>query len=301
MFQGLALSIISGICFGLLGVLAKIGYRYDIGAIELLQYRYTFAVLILLALILIKDPGLLRISRKTLAKVALLGGVISVMQSAFFFKAVEYIPASTNALIFYGYPVTVTIISVVFLKETINRKVCWSLFLVSSGCALIFYDAFMQKLHFTGLCFAVGAMLVFSVYLVLVQLLVKNEKPLKMAFYVLLFGAITFNLMEGPGPYFDLNMPRLVVGLTLGLIPTVMAITMVYKAIELIGSSYVSIFSTVEPVATIVAAYFLLNEKILALQLVGVTFIIAGIVLPNLELLRMKQMFIHRDFKEHTS
>ncbi len=289
MTQGLILSIVSGICFGLLGVLAKLGYGYGIGATELLQYRFGFAVLILLALILVKDPKLLRISRKKLLKVALLGGVISVAQSTFFFKAVEYIPASTNALIFYGYPVTVTIISMIFLKQRPNRYVWWSLLLVSTGCALIFYDAFLQHLDITGLCYSLGAMFVFSVYLILVQLLLRDEKPLKMTFYVLLFAAISFNIIEGPGKLLDMDMPRLVIGLTLGLIPTVLAISMVYKAIELIGSSYVSIFSTVEPVATIVAAYFLLNEKILALQLVGVALIISGIVLPNLRLLKIRK------------
>jgi len=76
--------------------------------------------------------------------------------------------------------------------------------------------------------------------------------------------------------------------MVLGLVPTALAISLLYLAIERIGSAWVSIFSTFEPVATLAAAHLLLGEEVALLQLGGAALIIAGIVLPNARLLRLK-------------
>jgi drug/metabolite transporter (DMT)-like permease len=73
-----------------------------------------------------------------------------------------------------------------------------------------------------------------------------------------------------------------------GLIPTFIAVTLLYIAVEKIGSVYASIFSTVEPIVTVTASYLILNENIVFIQIVGAIFILGGIILPNYTLLIKK-------------
>lgn len=288
MIRGLIYSVVSAVCFGMMAVLAKLGYAAGLSGRDMLQYRFVFGAILLLLLFLVRDRSLLKASPRLLAKSALLGGVLYVIQSTLFFRALETIPASTTALLFYFYPVTVTLLAALFLRQRIDRRSTWSLVLVMSGCGLVFYDAFMKSLAAEGLACALGSMATFSIYLLLVQVLLRDEDPLRFTFYVVVFAALAFSLWNGPAALLDPSPKRLVLGLAMALVPTTLAISLLFLAIEKIGSAWVSIFSTFEPVATLTAAHFVLGEEVVWIQFLGAALIIVGIILPNACLLRMR-------------
>ena len=70
--------------------------------------------------------------------------------------------------------------------------------------------------------------------------------------------------------------------LSLGLVSTAIAYVFHFRAVETVGSAYTSIFSTFEPIMTVVMAFAVLGEDIVLLQIAGVLLIVAGIVMPNL-------------------
>ena len=286
MIQGLIYSVISAIAFGMLAVLVKMGYAVGLGGAEMMQYRFTFAVLILLVVILFKDPSLLRISLSGLLKCAFIGLVVYGAQTTCFVKALETIPASTTALILYVYPVTVTLLSVVFFKLKITRVMAWALALVMAGCCLVFYDAFLNSVDSVGLMYAAGAMIIFSCYLILVQKMLSGVRPLSATFYVMIFAAVTFTATGDPALWLELTMDKALIGLALGVIPGVIAVGFLYTAVEKIGGAYTSIFSSIEPVATLVAAHYFIGEDVVPLQVAGAVLIVGGIILPNAKLLR---------------
>ena len=284
--RGPIYSILSAVAFAMMAVLVKLGHLAGGTTADLLQLRFGMAVVILLTLLLWRDRSALRASRRTLLRTAFVGVFIYTAQSFFFFRALEDLPASTTALIFYFYPVAVTLLSAVVFRTRITGTVVLALLLVTSGCGLVFYDAFLKELSAAGMWYAFGAMAVFSVYLTVCQGLLRGEEPMRMTFYVLLFTAVGFNLALGPSFLTRLTPQLLGVGVALGVIPTAIAVSLLYKAIELIGSSRAAIFSTLEPVATLLAAHWLLGEEVVLLQGAGVALIVAGIALPNLRLRR---------------
>lgn len=289
MIRGLVLSVVSALAYASMAVLVKLGYAAGLDHLELLQSRFVFGTIILFFYLLLRHPDQLRASRATILKAAAIGLGLYGAQSTCFFKALELIPASTTALIFYIHPVTVTLLAAVIFRTPITRVVAVSLVFVMSGCALVFYDAFLKSLNIGGMLWALGAMSVFSVYLVVCQCALKNEPPYRISFYVLVFTSLFFCVQQNPLELMHLNGEQLTIGLSLGIIPTVIAVTMLYKAIEAIGSSLTSIFSTVEPVGTLVLAYLLLDENVVLLQVSGVALIVIGIILPNYDLLRKRQ------------
>ncbi len=288
MLRGLCYSVISAVCFGMIAVLAKLGYGLGLDAPTMLQQRFGFGALLLLAWLALRRPSLLRPTPRLLAKAALLGSIYLV-QSSLFFLALERLPASTTALVFYLYPVAVTLLAVPLLGQRLDRCAVASLALVMGGCGLVFHDAFSKGLSGPGLMLALGAMAVFSGYLLLVQFLLRGEEPLRATFYVILFTALGFTLWNGPQGLLEADPRRLGLGLVLGLVPTALAISLLYAAIERVGSAWTSIFSTFEPVATLTAAHLLLAEDVALVQLGGAALIVAGIVLPNARLLRVRR------------
>ena len=289
MIQGLIYSIISACAFGSMAILVKLGYNAGLGGAEMMQYRFTYAVVIMLATLAIRDRSLLKISRAGLGKCAILGLVIYWLQTTCFVQALATIPASTTALVLYIHPVTVALLSAYFLGMKIDRIMVFCLTLVTIGCCLVFYDAFLKEVNPTGLAFAVGAMVFFSIYLVLAQIFLKSIKPLTATFYVMLFASISFTISGDPSAWLHPTWERLSIGLALGVIPGVIAVTFLYIAIEKIGSAYACIFSSVEPIVTLSAAALFLNERIVLLQIGGAALIIAGIIMPNARILLAKR------------
>jgi len=288
MIKGLICSIISACCFGMLPILAKLGYMHGMSTTEMLQYRFLIASLLMGLWYLATDRDVLRISLAGLGKTAILGCIIYPLQSTCFLRSVETLPASTATLIFYIYPALVTVLGAYIYRQRIERRVTLALFLVTGGCALVFLDAFMRDADVLGVAWACGATALFSGYLLLVQSMMRGQRPLTFSVYVIFFAGLTFTLLRGVPDVGNLDATQAGLALAFALVPTVLAITLLYVAIEAVGSAYASIFSTLEPVTTVAVAFVALGEPIYSRQLFGAALIVVGIIVPNLALLRRK-------------
>ena len=107
-----------------------------------------------------------------------------------------------------------------------------------------------------------------------------------LTFYMVFLTGVLFSALSNPLRMAEMSGYQLFLGLCMGLIPTAAAYLLHFRAIEAVGSAYTSIFSTFEPVTTVVMAYLLLGENIVVWQVLGIPFIIGGIVLPNVQELR---------------
>jgi drug/metabolite transporter (DMT)-like permease len=294
--KGLIFALISGTCYGFLSILGKLALGAGMEPIDLLSYRFCLASLIMLIYLAIRDRSLIRPTTRTLAKGAALGLGFYGVQSLLFFKALTYIPASTATLIIYFYPVAVTVMSMVFYKLRASPGIIISLVLLIAGCSLIFYDAFVKGISLYGITLAMISMIGFSVYLVTVQFFLRGEPPLRVTFYALVFTALFFSLLHSPLGLLTLSIQKISIICALALVPTVIAVSLLYRAIEQIGSAYTSIFSTLEPIVTVILAAAVLGEEIVAIQVIGMLLIIAGIIVPNME-----NLFFPRDAKGSTT
>src|SRR5437899_8991664 len=60
--------------------------------------------------------------RRSLLGLAIMGGAGYVGQSGSYFTALHFIPASTNALLLYTFPVVVTLLAAVLFHESLGWK-----------------------------------------------------------------------------------------------------------------------------------------------------------------------------------
>ena len=70
--------------------------------------------------------------------------------------------------------------------------------------------------------------------------------------------------------------------LGLAIFSTVIPIFAFYAGMQKLGAARAAILSTIEPVFTLVLAFFLLNERIEAIQLIGGALILASVILLQL-------------------
>jgi len=275
-------ALISAFAFGFLPIFAKLSYGAGLLELEILHYRFILAALGFLLALLIKNPALLKVNGSFLLKTAFIGLLICPLQSFFFFKALKLIPASTTSLILYFYPVVVTLASAFIFRFHLHARNIMALALVTFGCLLVFYQAFLHAVNPAGLLYALGAMGVFSTYMILMEKFLKNENPLTSGFYILLFTAFSYSLFHNPLKIFTLSGEQWVLSLLTGLLSTALSSYFLYRAIEKVGSAYTSIFSTFEPITTVLLAFWVLKEPFSFFQLAGMALIAAGIVLPRI-------------------
>lgn len=286
---GILCAVASAVCFGMLAVLGKLAYAKGFATGEILQYRFGFGAVLLLIYFAIMDRQVLRAKPKTLLKAGFLGIVLYPVQSMSFMASLKYIPAATTSLILYFYPVAVTLLSALFFKTRLDRIVALSLSLLVAGCGLVFYDAFLRSISQTGLALATGSMLIFSFYLICLEVLLRGENPRTISFYCVLAAALVYTVMSPPTGFLQLDASAKLLTLALGIIPTALAVTLLYRSVELIGSARASICSTLEPITTVLASALLLGEDVVAIQVGGMALILAGILLPNMHVLRARR------------
>jgi len=284
MLKGCIAAVMSAVCYGTLVIFGKIGISMELTSVRMLTLRFIFATILLFLFFGIKDIKQLRPTKTMLAKCAFLGIFFYLGQSLMFFRSIEYIPASTASLILYFYPLVVLIISVVFLKEKFRMSSLLSVVLILGGCSLVFFDAFQRSFDIRGIMFAGLSVILFSTYLTVAQIILKNENTTTATFYVTLFTAIGYTVLNGGTGFAGITQQQLALGIALGLIPSALAMWLLYAGLKAIGAAYTSIFSSVEPIVTLILAGLFLGEEIVAFQIFGVILLIAGIIVPNLRL-----------------
>lgn len=286
MIKGIILAVISACAYACLPIFAKLGYEAGLSAVQMLTYRFCFGAATLAVFFLFFRRRALKPSFRLLFKCAGLGLGLYLTQSLFYFQSLKYIPASTSSLILYLYPLVVLVLSTFFLKVKFRFASMISVILIMAGCCLVFYDAFLRHLSMTGVLLALASPFIFGVYLTLSQVILKNERPASVALYMMIFTGIGYAFLNHGVDITNATHAQLMVGIALGVIPSAIAIGLLYAALDLIGATYVSLFSSVEPAVTLFLAWLMIGENIVTYQIYGVILLILGIVVPNISLLK---------------
>ncbi|MBC7196828.1 MAG: DMT family transporter, partial [Deferribacterales bacterium] len=108
--------------------------------------------------------------------------------------------------------------------------------------------------------------------------------PLTFSYYVILFASIPFAFKADY--LLPINQTTFLLILGLSLVSTFLAITLLYVSVEIIGAVYASIFSSIEPVITVLASVFILSEKVNPIKVAGMILIVISILLPQLKKIR---------------
>ncbi len=281
LLKGFFYSIISASAFGSLIVLVRLGYDCGMNVNTMLIYRFAIGAFVMGAILFLFKPASLRPSLRVLYKSMLVGGVLYTFQAYCFFSSVQYVSPSVSELLLYLYPACVTLLAAFVFKERLDLFKFVYISVILVGFVFVFHDALHSAFKLKGVFFGLMAMAIYSCYLLVVQVLIRNEDAMRFVFYTILFAAIGFFIVFGFPPV-PSGYKQISIVLALGIIATVVAIGALFLAIKEIGSSLASVFSSFEPVVTIALSAVVLNIGLKGYQIVGAVLIITGVFLANL-------------------
>lgn len=286
MLRGVLFVLGSAVCYGVGPIIFKSGMAAGLAPMDLLMCRFSVAAVILAVIVLVKSRGRLHIPRRTMLRAAVVAPVFNCSQTFFFVTALKYIPAATNSLILYFYPLAVAVLSRIFFGFRGGREFAAALFLVLAGSVFVSFDAFRSAAPLPGVAASLGAMLVFSANLIVLQRFLKNDKPLEFTLCIFAVAAVIFASIRGPGAVLDYTPRQMTFALLAGIVPTAMSMPLLYAGVARIGSAYASIFSSLELVVTVTLSALVLGETVSLPQVAGTGCILAGVILPNVVLAR---------------
>jgi drug/metabolite transporter (DMT)-like permease len=308
---GIALVLVSACGFGSGALFAKQGiYPYGVDWMTLLAWRFVFAAALSWGWLLIW-PGQRRAlrsmsRRRVLALVAL--GVLYMSNTGTYYAGLEKVDASLAALIVYLYPPLVAVLAIRFGRPLVGRRAWVALALATAGIALALGGINPQHAPpLLGLVIIFGSPLTYAVWVVLVARMSGERRTTDQDAIAPPYDSGTSaSARSDSAPTAAILLTTTAIGwmsaallfgrqvlpaqvpadawwalLGIGLVATALAMQAFYAGARRIGAAQASLVSTVEPIYTISLAAILLHESLTAVQLVGGTMVIVGVIVAQ--------------------
>jgi len=223
-------------------------------------------------------------NRSTLLKIILLGGVSYSVGSLFFFLASKYTGTGVAMVIFFSFPVFVTLYSWATTSWRMNIHAAASLIAILVGLMLLKGHG-SHTLSFTGIIFAILAGVSYAVYVIYSKNNIRDIDSNLLTFLVCLGNTLIFFVLScATKSFYVPNSLHAWFYITaLGIVATAIPIQLLLDGIKHISPIKASILSVLEPVVTLMVGVTLLNETMTSLQAVGMMIILFGAILIQFE------------------
>ena len=274
--KGVLLVLTSALAFSFLPIFIVFAYDGGADASTLLLIRFTLASIIFFSYLKIKGYDI-RLDKKTLFKFFLLGVFGYTLQSRFFFMSLQYVTPAIASMFLYTYPVLVSVITYFIDKEKPSLRLVASIIISSLGLVLVMGTS-MGSVDIRGIGFALLASLVYSLYIVASNILIKRVPAIIASAYIVLFSSLGTLVIGSASGGFGLDFTPStwiwIVGIA--IICSVVAMLTFFKGMEYIGPTKTSIISLTEAVFTVMLSAVILNQYLTLWQLVGGAGVLLG-------------------------
>lgn len=281
--KGSLFIIISALIYGSMPIIAKIIYRHGVNSVSLVFYRNFFAILPLF--IWVRRRGeRVRLYREEIFPVACLTLFGGAFTPALLFASYKFIPSGMATTIHFIYPVFVLLGCTLFFKEPLSLIKSLCVGLCTAGI-LCFYTP-GGNTSFLGLALSFASGITFAIYVVGLNksAALKVISAVQLCFYmtvicssmllVALLGTKTLTLPSTAKVW----LLCVAFALTVSL-----GATVCFQAgAFIVGSQRAAIFSTFEPIASIVIGVVALREPFNRSSMVGTALILTAVLLLTL-------------------
>ncbi len=277
------MAVMATVGLSLKGIFGKFAFIAGASVIVLVFVRMLFALpLFWVADKMIRSPDRLPMSQRDIG-LGLGFGILFMIAMLTDFAAIERLGASLSRIVLFTYPLIVVLISSTMERRRPSRRELLA-FVISYGGLLVVLRpdrADLPPEFWSGVGFAVFcAFTIASVY-ALANPLMKRIGAARFSIITHLSAAIGMSLI-GLATF---TRESLAMGIAaygwialIAVVATVGPMLMQYEAMRRIGASRVSLIALIGPIVTVTLAWFLLDEHLGAIQIVGFVLVLCGIV-----------------------
>ncbi|CAH2214645.1 DMT family transporter [Tepidibacter aestuarii] len=289
--KGFILVIIAAAFWGYMGVPTRNLGNLNFDPFEISFFRTLIASVFYFLYCLKKKPNSLKVDYKGIIFFMIYGISAFTLTFISYNISINYVSVSIATVLMFTCPVWVVVLSHFLFNEEINKNKSIAIILNLFGCFMISkgYEFSNFSISIKGIIFGLISGFSFALQGVLAKIVdEKYDKDCLLA-YSFLFGTLfliffvdfknTVNIFKGTNDmYFIIKN---IIGV--GLFNTVIANGSYVKAVEYLEASVCSIIVSLELVVAAIVAYFVFNEALEVLQIIGMIMVILSIVVINVK------------------
>jgi drug/metabolite transporter (DMT)-like permease len=293
---GYAMVIGAATLFAVNGAVSKLALDgSEIGTVRWTELRSTGGFIGLALGLAILAPERLRIAtRRELGRLAFYGIVGFALVQWLYFVAIDRLPIGIGLLFEFTAPVLIALWARFAWHEPVRRRVWPALALVLVGLGLVAQIWDGLTLDGVGVTAGLLAACALAVFYLMGERLVGRRDPISVTCFGLGFASLAWAVVA---PWWSFPTEELRVSVELphglGAVPvaalalwgivlgTIAPFTLSISALRHLPATTVGIVATFEPVAAAVIAWVWLGEALVAVQILGGTVVLAGILLAE--------------------
>jgi len=278
--SGVALVLVSAVCFAALGVLTQLAYRAGVSVLGLICGRYLIAAAALWVLVRVLRRPLP--SRRGMLVGAVLGAGYS-LQALLFAAALKRLEAGIADLLYFAYPAMVAVGATVIRRECWSRRRGAALVAAGGGIGLALLGG--SAIDPLGVALALAAAFGYAAYVIASSTLLDGIDPLVLAALLCTAAAVVLSpdaLAHGELTA-RVGVDGVLLVVTAALVSTVLGIGAFLAGVRCLGPSRASIVSSVEPALTAAFGFAAFGDRLGAVQMLG-----AGLVFASVPILEVR-------------
>jgi DME family drug/metabolite transporter len=281
--KGYLAILAASILWGTMGVFGKVAFSYGIDPVTLTALRILISSSTMLIFLALFKRQLVRIEKKDVPQLILFGLLAVALQRVAYFYAVDLTTATIAAVMFYTYPVFVTVHASMFQKERITSSVVLAIILAFIGVVLVVraYEASWLSTNTLGLAFGMLTSSLFALYFLMARRMRNSYTNWTLLLYGDGIGAIAISpaLIFSSSQIISYPPDLWYLILTIALLPSLTAYLLFSYGLKYVESSKGSVLSVIEPLSAAAFSTTILGERFELLQLAGVALAIVGVLL----------------------
>ncbi|MBT3808442.1 MAG: DMT family transporter [Rhodospirillaceae bacterium] len=285
---GIAIVVGVSICFAFSNTLAGLSYRSGADPFSVSTVRFVLPSLILIGLLRAAGKPILMPRRDGMIGIGL--GIVTAIYAWSLLSAIEVLPVPLAVLIFFLFPLFTSLIVAVFGWERLTRVTVIAGLVAFGGLALAL-GVTWSGLELIGIVFGLIAAFGLAIVSVVSSRIMRNSDHRQVTLYLVATAAITFAviaLVRG-----EFLLPQTTTGWWAFAGTNILfAIAMIgfFIGISMIGPVKTTLFSYLEPLATIAAAFMLLGQSLETVQFVGALVVIFALLYAGWAGLRQQRL-----------
>ena len=274
--MGTVYILVSGAAFGLLPLFARVAYDHGTEPLGLLAVRFPIAAVCLVAIRLVRERGVPWPRGRVLATLFGLGAIGYAGQSSFYFFGIDRIDVSLATVIFYSYPVMVTLAAWTVFGTRPSRAAATCLAVVVMGTALTAGQVGAGSA--TGVAAMLAGAAWYTVYILVSSRTVHIAGALT-SLTVVMIGASVAHLAALPLHRSEIPTDAAAWWAAVGaaIVSTIVGMGFFFAGIARLAPSTAAILSTTEPVVSVLVGVLVFSESVTAPRALGTVAVLAGV------------------------
>jgi drug/metabolite transporter (DMT)-like permease len=293
--KGYGFAFLAGVAFGTNGIISFFLRKTGVGPYEQTFLRLFFAFFITFVFYMISDRKLLKIEKKEINHILLIGIISQGLMGVTLYKSMAMTSITVGVILSGTGPLFTAILSKLFFNEKINLFKWLALALGFYGAFLIVAGGDLSILNTNKIGILIGIIsgISYGLFPILKNDIPKDYNPQGILMYSFLVGSIcVIPLLDMDVLVEALSLKMIGLSVIVGLVPTIMAYFFYSKALKFTTPTKASIMSLTEIPTTAIIGHFFLTDYLYFINILGIVVLLTGISVSKIELPSIKKIQI---------